>query len=144
MRQVSFCTFAPTPGKVVEADPPALEFVETFANGFTVPPSFAFGTALAARPKLFHDLGHKPAARMPLQRLSSFNEQQFERVGHIHSASSRLVKPRAMLPSMGWFIFRESPSIWWPPRPPGHGCGPPIIRCWNAGRAPASTQPSMA
>jgi hypothetical protein len=43
---VGFRPFAPASGKVVEADPPAIEFVQAFANGFAVPAEFTFGTSL--------------------------------------------------------------------------------------------------
>jgi len=55
IRQVVFGAFAPAPGKIVEADTPAIEFVQAFANGFTVPPEFAFGTALAAGASTWHN-----------------------------------------------------------------------------------------
>jgi hypothetical protein len=82
--QMRFDRFAAACGQVVQADQAAFQFMRAFANRLTVPAKLAFGAPLPARAEFFDGSGHKQPPRATSERMSSLDEQRFERVGQIH------------------------------------------------------------
>src|SRR5207244_7784162 len=91
--QMVFGSFTTTRTEVIQTNDAVLQFTGAFANSLAVPAQFAFGAALAARPKFGDCASDKQATGTAFQGLGSLDEQCFERVGQVHSVSSRICLP---------------------------------------------------
>jgi hypothetical protein len=89
-RQVVFRTLAPTGRKGIKAPKTALQFMQAFAEGPTVPTQFAFRLPLAAWSQFFDRSCHEKPASAPLQGLGRVNEQGLERIGQLHPDTSSM------------------------------------------------------
>jgi len=90
MREIVFGAFATSGRASIETRKAALSLMRAFAKGAPVPTQCAFRATLTPWPQFFDGPRPKEPAGAPLERLGGLEEQSFERVGELHTDTSRM------------------------------------------------------